>query len=225
MLIIDDIIGVGLEPVNQIMLGTWVFLPLLLVWLLSLRRPFYADRYLSFVIPGLMLLLAFGASRVRRAVWRNLIIAGLIVGSGYGLVLTRLDPAFHKDNWRGTVAYISGNEESDDVILLYTAHIKFPFDYYYLGDIPTKPLSLNQELYPIEPLTDGHRRVWIVYPYTRRPTHYPMQPLLPDGFWHDDPDRNPYLVNWLESHTDDIIDYQHFRGVELWLVDQGEAEE
>jgi hypothetical protein len=33
------------------------------------------------------------------------------------------------------------------------------------------------------------------------------------------------LVDWLETHTDDIIDYEHFRGIELWLVDQGEKEE
>jgi hypothetical protein len=46
-----------------------------------------------------------------------------------------------------------------------------------------------------------------------------MQPPLPEGFWHEDPDRNPYLVEWFEARADQIIDYQHFPGIEMWLVD------
>ena len=75
-----------------------------------------------------MLLLAFGVIRIGRSGWRILIIAALIVSSGYDLVLTRLYPAFYKDDWRGAVTYISGNKQSDDVISLYSAHIKFLFD-------------------------------------------------------------------------------------------------
>jgi hypothetical protein len=46
-----------------------------------------------------------------------------------------------------------------------------------------------------------------------------MQPLMPDGFWADDPARNPYLVEWLETKTNHIIDYQHWPGIEMWLID------
>jgi uncharacterized membrane protein len=209
----------------RLLVALWGFLPLLITWLVSQRRSFYADRYLSLAIPGLLLLLAFSALRLHQRPWRQLLVAGLIVASGYGLLITRIDPAFQKDDWRAVAAYIDHHQQADEVILLYTTHIKYVFDYYYRGGTSTTPISLNLDNFPLEPLTDGHRRVWIVYPYTRRPTHYPMQPLMPDGFWHNDPERNPYLVDWLETHTDDIIDYEHFRGIELWLVDQGEKEE
>ncbi len=201
------------------LLALWFILPPLVTWLVSQRRSFYADRYLSFAIPGLLLLLAFGATRLTAARWRLLLSGGLVLASGYGLLTTRLDPAFWKDDWRGTAAYIAQHEQPDDVVLLYTTHIKFVFDYYYQGTAAQEPLSLNLEQYPIQPLTAGHERAWVVYPYTRRPTHYPMQPLQPAGYWSTDPKRNPRLVRWFETHADNIVDYQHFRGIELWLVD------
>jgi len=202
----------------QIMLIWWLFLPVGVIWLVSQRRSFYADKYFSLVIPGLLLLLAFGAVRIRRSLWRGLMVAGLILVTGYGLVNTSYDPAFYRDNWRELVAYVTRHEQPGDVVLLYTPHIKLPFDYYYRGDIPRQPISQVLEYLPLEPLTAGHQRAWVVYPYSRHPNHDPKRPLRPDGGWHEDADRNPRLVEWLDDHTDDIIDYHHFRGMELWLV-------
>jgi dolichol-phosphate mannosyltransferase len=214
----------ALRPINphkeaQLLTGLWALLPPVITWLVSQRRSFYADRYLSFVIPGLILLFAFGATRVARSPWPVLLIGGLVAASGYGLLATHLDPAFKKDNWRGAASYIAQNERPGDVVLLYTTHIRLSFGYYYQGSAPQKPISLNLEQFPIEPLTEGHRRAWVVYPYTRRPTHYPMQPLMPDGYWDDDPARNPLLVEWLQARANNVLEYRHFRGIEIWLID------
>lgn len=203
----------------QIMLALWAFLPLIFVWIISQRHSFYADRYLSFVLPGFTLLLAFGTTRIAQSRRRGLLIAGLIVASGYGLVNTRCDPTFIRDDWRGAAAYVAQNEQPGDVVLLYTTHIRLSFGYYYQGSAPQKPISLNLEQFPIEPLTEGRHRAWVVYPYTRRPTHYPMQPLMPDGYWDDDPARNPLLVEWLQARANNVLDYRHFRGIEIWLID------
>lgn len=205
----------------QRLLAFWAFLPLSLVWIISQRRSFYADRYLSFLIPGFLLLLAFGATRIAQSRWRLLLIGSLIAASGCGLVAIHLDPAFEKDNWRDAASYIARNERPEDVILLYTTHIKFPFSYYYRGDAPQKPISLNLNDFPIEPLTAGYHRAWVVYPYTRRPTHYPMQPLMPEGYWGDDPNRNPLLVKWLDTRASKVLEYRHFRGIQIWLVNLG----
>jgi uncharacterized membrane protein len=203
----------------QRLTGLWVLLPLIIIWLASQRRSFYADRYLTFAIPGLMLLLAYGAARLKRTQVGILLSIGLVLVSGYSLRVIHLDPAFSKDNWRGAASYVSQNELPADVVLLYTAHSKLPFDYYYRGLAPQKPISYNQDRFPIDSLTAGYQRAWVVYPYTRRPTHYPMQPLITAGYWADDPTRDPYLVDWLAAHTPNVVDYRHFRGVELWLVD------
>lgn len=204
---------------SQLLLIFWVFLPLILVWIISQRRAFYADRYLSFIIPGLMLLVAFGAVRIRSKPWRNLLIAGLIIASGYGLLNTRFDPTFYKDNWRDTVTYLEQHSRPGDIILIYNSHLQIPFTYHYQGDLPYQPITRLQDNQPIEPLTAGHRRAWVLYHYGRRPTHYPMQPLKPNGYWAEDPERNPLLADWLEARAGDVADYRHFRGLELWLIE------
>jgi hypothetical protein len=196
----------------------WAILPPVIVWLVSQRRPFYADRYFLFVVSGLLLLMAYGVSRVASRQWRFTVIGALIVANSVGLVVTHLDDAFAKDDWRGLAAYISEHSTPDDVVLLYSTHIKLAIDFYLQEDIPTVPISLNLQQFPIEPLVNRHQRVWVVYPYARRPTHYPSQPLLPQGYWADDPNRNPFLVAWLQQHQNRITDYQHFRGIELWLI-------
>jgi len=170
-----------------------------------------------------ILLISLGLTRLQKRGWRWLLIGAVLAANGYGLFLTARDPAFLKDDWRGAVAYLTAQEQPEDVILLYSTHIQFPFGYYYAGQLPQKPISLNLENYPLAPLVAGHGRAWLLYPYTRRPTHYPMQPLRPQGYWADDPERNPLLVTWLAAQADNIIDYQHFRGIELWLVDLSAA--
>lgn len=202
----------------QIMLIWWLFLPVGVVWLVSQRRSFYADKYFSLVIPGLLLLLAFGAVRIKRSAWRRLMAAGLILATGYGVINTGYDPAFYRDNWRDLVAYVARQELPGDVILLYTPHINLPFDYYYRGDAPRRPISQVLEYLPLEPLTAGHQRAWVIYPYSRHPNHDPRRPLRPNGGWRQDADRNPLLVAWLDAHHDALLDYRHFRGMELWLV-------
>jgi 4-amino-4-deoxy-L-arabinose transferase-like glycosyltransferase len=207
----------------RLLVVLWFLSPPLITWLVSQRRSFYADRYLAFAIPGVLLLLAFGLTRITRPPVRNLLFLGLVLTTIYGLVATYTDPAYKKDDWRGAAGYVTQNQQTDDAILLYTTHIKFPFDYYYPGPVTPQPISLNQERYPIESLVGNHQRAWVVYPYSRRPTHHPLQPTQSDGFWTQDPDRNPHLVDWLNRYQDNVIDYQHFQGVELWLVDLTEG--
>ena len=202
----------------QLILIVWIFLPPILVWLMSQRRSFYSDRYLSFVIPALIMLVAFGVTRLNSPVWRGVLAAGLIIASSYGLLNSRSDPAFFKDDWRGAVAYLARHEQAGDVILLYNSHLDIPFGYYYQGYLPRQPVSRVLDRFAIEPLVAGYRRAWVVYHYGRPPTHYPRQPLRPNGYWAEDPDRNPLLADWLEAQANQVLDYQHFRGLELWLV-------
>ncbi len=196
----------------------WGVFPITITWIVSQRRAFYADRYLSFAIPAFLLLFGFALSRIKTPRWQWSVTIAFVLISGYGALTMRNDPAFWKDDWRQVAGYISQQQRAEDAVLLYSTHIKFVFDYYYEGTSTPTPISLNLQNFAIDPLVDGHQRAWLVYPYTRRPTHYPMQPLLPDGYWQDDPDRNPELVAWLEQHQANIVDYQHFRGVEVWLV-------
>ncbi|RME73912.1 MAG: phospholipid carrier-dependent glycosyltransferase [Chloroflexi bacterium] len=210
--------GTGRARRVWLLLTLWAAAPPVITWLVSQRRSFYADRYLSFTIPALVLLLAGAWLRVDIR-WRKPVLVALTAATALGLVAVRLDPAFHKDDWRGAAACIDRQARRGDVILLYSTHIKLVFDYYHRGPVPVRPISLNLQQFEIDPLTADAVRAWVVYPYTRRPTHYPLQPLMPNGYWHTDPQRNPLLVDWFDRHRQGVVDYRHFRGVEVWLVE------
>jgi 4-amino-4-deoxy-L-arabinose transferase-like glycosyltransferase len=202
-----------------LLLLLWAMLPLLLVWLMSQRRSFYADRYFSFCIPALLLLAAYGAMRPSRPPWRAVIAGGLILATGLGLLVMAQSPAYQKDDWRGAAAYVSAHLQPDDAVLLRSLHIKFAFDYYYTGLSELLPVTVNLEEYEIDPLVAGAKRAWLVFPYTRRPTHYPMQPPTAASVWNLDTAKLPLLRRWFAAHKSAIIDNQRFLGVQIWLID------
>ena len=202
-----------------LLLALWGLVPILLVWAMSQQRSFYADRYLSFTIPAFLLLIVYGLNQLRPPVSTALI--GLLWLLTLGNHLLSLGhPAFHKDNWRAVAQYIAAYERPDDIILLRSPHIQLPFSYYYRGLVTPKLTSFNAESYPIETLVEPNRRVWVVMPYTRRPTHYPMQPLTEASVWQLDPDaRN--LQTYVEANQRRILETQRFLGVQIWLIGPG----
>ncbi len=202
----------------QLLLLCWAVLPPLLVWVMSQRRSFYADRYFSFCISALLLLAAYGAMRPTRPQWRAVVAGGLVLATTLGLVAMKQSPAYLKDDWRDAAAYITQHLQPDDAILLRSLHIKFAFDYYYDGPVDSTPVTVNLEEYPIEPLTAGAKRAWLVFPYTRRPTHYPMQPLTETSVWQLDTVPLPFLRAWFAAHELDIINTQRFLGIQIWLI-------
>jgi uncharacterized membrane protein len=204
-----------------LLLLSWGFIPPLLVWLMSQRRSFYADRYLSFCIPALVLLAAYGVSRLPTPLQRRALAAGLVVATMLGLMVMFQAAAYQKDNWRSAAAYVGQHEQPGDAILLRSLHIKFAFDYYYEGQADTLPVTMNIEEFEIDPLVVGKKRAWLIFPYTRRPTHYPMQPLTAEDVWNLETSELPFLRRWFFDHKANIIDSQRFLGVQVWLIDLG----
>lgn len=200
-----------------LLLSLWGFAPVVLVWAVSQQRSFYADRYLSFTIPALMLLIAAGLARVSRRAGVVIIFLGMITLANHALLLNA--PTFWKDNWRGAAKYIAAREQPGDVIVLRSPHIELPFDYYYRGESERRLATFNLEIYPVAETVGDARRVWVVIPYTRRPTHYPFQPLTNASVWMLDPDI-PEWQNFVESHP--TLDHRRFLGVEVWLVENSE---
>lgn len=201
-----------------LLLLSWSILPPLLIWLLSQKRPFYADRYLSFCIPALLLLVSVGVTQVPYRLIRNIGSVGLILVTLFGLVNVLQSMAYQKDNWRETAAYVTNHQQRGDIVLLRSLHIKFAFDYYYQGHAETVPVSVNLKEFDIDSLVDGASRVWLIFPYTRKPTHYPMQPLTDESVWDLELDQPILLKRWFIAHEANILDNQRFLGVQVWLI-------
>jgi len=199
-----------------LLLTLWGFAPVVLVWAVSQQRSFYADRYLSFTIPALMLLIAAGLARLPRRAGVVIIFLGMVLLANHVLLLNA--PTFWKDNWRGAAKYIAAHEQPGDVIVLRSPHIELPFDYYYRGQAERRLATFNLEIYPVAETVGDARRVWMVMPYTRRPTHYPYQPLTDASVWVLDDDV-PAWQYFVESHP--TLDHRRFLGVEAWRVETG----
>lgn len=196
-----------------LLLSLWGFAPVVLVWAVSQQRSFYADRYLSFTIPALMLLVAAGWAKV--SVGRKIIIPlmGIFLLANHWLLLS--SPLFWKDDWREAAKFIAANEQPGDVIVLRSPHIELPFDYYYHGQSERRLATFNLDVYPVAETIGDAPRVWMVMPYTRRPTHYPSQPLTDASVWVLDDDV-PEWQQFVESHP--ILIHRRFLGVEVWRV-------
>lgn len=140
-------------------------LPVLVFYPISYRAPVYSAKYLSAILPAVLILTAWGMERMAR-LWRPLgigaAILGLLMLNGVTRDLT--DPAFQRGDWRFIARYIDTHEGSNDVVVIsafYTAHA---FQRYYRGHATVLPFEAN----PYEPesiyqgLAEQYDRMWLI---------------------------------------------------------------
>jgi 4-amino-4-deoxy-L-arabinose transferase-like glycosyltransferase len=109
----------------------WLLVPVLGFFLITLVRPMYTARYLIFVLPAYLLLLAAGAV----AVWRHsrllasFWLVALLATTGRGLWAQASTQV--KADFRGTTQYVASQMAPDDLLLFQIPYGRHSFDYYY----------------------------------------------------------------------------------------------
>ena len=116
---------------NTLFALAWATLPVLIYYLVIRDRATFATRYISFALPGWLLLggLALrGWARVGR--WAGVLAAvALIVILAPGLRGDLFDPTFFREDTRGLVTWLKANTDpSRDLILV---DQRYPFGFYY----------------------------------------------------------------------------------------------
>lgn len=112
----------------------WLLIPVLGFFLLTLVRPMYTARYLIFVLPAYLLLLAAGLvaigrySRLIAMLW----LAVLVITSGWGTWLQIRTPL--KADFRNATSYVVSHMAPGDLILFQIPYGRHSFDYYYRLD-------------------------------------------------------------------------------------------
>lgn len=149
----------------------WLLLPTFLFYLITLLRPIYAARYLIFISPALLLLLAAGVAGVAR---RSRPLAGVLLG---GLLAVQLYGAWlqaHtllKTDFRAATGYVAQRLHAGDLLLFEIPHGRYSFEYYYSRQAPQPLAPAAAGPYQVFlPLVDGgigpYR--WAEGPYTNR---------------------------------------------------------
>jgi len=152
---------------------TWLLLPAAMIFLVSQRLWF--DRYMLFLAPYLLILLAAGIVRIwdyQRVVVIGLAVIYLVAVSG-GLV--RYYTVLDRQDWRGLAQAISINEQPGDAIILSggsaSPKMTTGLTYYYHGDAPiiveprlcsTRNLTASEVDLGIKSIPNSASRFWLV---------------------------------------------------------------
>lgn len=119
----------------------WLMVPVVGFFLVTLLRPMYTARYLIFVLPAYLLLLAVGLAAVARH--SRLLAAGLLVAllafNGWGLWLQARTPI--KADFRAATEYLSARLAPGDLILFQIPYGRHAFEYYLARQGPERKRS------------------------------------------------------------------------------------
>jgi uncharacterized membrane protein len=137
--------GLRLAPWRRCaLLVAWIVTPVLGIYALSLRQPIFTDRYVIWIAPALMLLLALGVVVVRRHGWvlGRLLAAALVVYVvGFWLYAGwQQKSATAKYDLRGGVGYIAARRAPDALLILQIPHMEYAYRY-YTGDFGARPFD------------------------------------------------------------------------------------
>ncbi len=176
-------------------------LPVLSVYLSSLRRPVFNERYLIAATPPYYTLLGVGLTELRqqaRGKWSWAFYGGLLLAllvTGHSLYNHYFVPAYSKTaGWRALAGYLDAAEEPGDIVVQ-----NYPdptLDYYYRAEAP---LLVLPKAFPVDEtataqalgeLTETHERIWFL-PY-------------PAPTW----DATGFVGNWLDRHCDKVQEQQ-----------------
>jgi hypothetical protein len=198
----------GKKHKSRIFFAAGILLPLLVVWVLSLYRPVYIDRYFILLLPFLLIGIAEGA----REAWRS--AAGIMskrLASGTLLLLLTFvgllnawevhsNPKYAREDWKGLSGFIIQSQAKEVPYWLSHPEMLVPFKYYFHED--------NQLLERETPPACTAPCWWVLrQPYT--PTHAFTQSISdPDRPWKPGLSPGCQILEQWDSDT----------GLSAWLV-------
>lgn len=189
------------------LLAAWLVLPVLVVYLVSLSRPVFTDRYLILILPAFVLLLAAGLAGLAQR-WPSLAtltLALVLLFSARGLWVQSQTPL--KADFRHASQAFAAQAQPDDLVLFIMPYAQRAFAYYYpqplqVGEAPYTNYGLSEaELdAAMRQLTQGSPRLWLL--------------LSEADFW----DARGLIPAWCEAYAR-RLSAQTFPYVELRLYD------
>ena len=119
---------------GYVLVATWLVLPLLGIYFLSFIQPVFAPRYLIWIAPAVMMVLALGVQLLRpdRSRGRRYLATLLVVFIvGHGLATGRAQgERVIKSDLRGAVSYLVEHREPEELLIFHIPHLEYAYRYY-----------------------------------------------------------------------------------------------
>ena len=149
-------------------LGLYLFVPVVCLFLVSLGMPIFTDRYLITVVPPFLLLLSCGVVAVRqRSPALAVVCLGLVLVSNLYVVALQGHTKI-KSDFRAAAEYVEDDGRGDLMVFLIPQG-RSVFDYYYddplvWADAPYTDGSMGapEVARAMEEATEGHQHVWLI---------------------------------------------------------------
>ncbi len=150
-------------------LAVWLALPVVGLWLISLRVPLFVERYLIWTAPAFLILMAKGLVAVRR---RSrpigaIVLAIVLLLNGQALWTQATTPI--KSDFRAAAAFVAAHRQPGDLIIFLIPYARFTFAHYYgdpapWGDAPftNDGVSAEETGARLARLTNGYAAAWLV---------------------------------------------------------------
>jgi mannosyltransferase len=197
------------NPKSKWIVTAWALGPMLIAFLLSLRRPVYMDRFLLGCLPGLILLVAIGWSGLKG---KLRVITGAMLAAALAVSLVELVflPGAQKEQWREAAEQLR-QARPGEAIVVRVLQIVVPLSYYYRGDLPLEALEVNRQVGSLEELAEGHSGVWLVYWNAAADAHRvdANPPFDPEA------EANPIAARWIAGQGPRMIERIDLTGVTL----------
>jgi 4-amino-4-deoxy-L-arabinose transferase-like glycosyltransferase len=118
----------------RLFLLIWLLLPILLVYLISLRAPVFEPRYLIFLTPAFYLLTGLGVVALSRLSWvaAGLVLAAVLTFSLLGVWTQATAPI--KSDFRAAADYVTTHRQTDAPVMFQMPYVRHTFDYYFDGE-------------------------------------------------------------------------------------------
>jgi hypothetical protein len=164
----------------------WLFAPVLMLAAGSIVKPLFVIRYLSPCLPALILIVAVGITRLRRAVPAWTLCAAISAGSILGTAsYYRHDFDLERGDWRAATTFVLDHAQPGDSAVFYISAGRMPFEFYRSERHPTpvwpevgqsvNGFTLNfpgTELRPTDS-SPTQQRIWLVLEYATDPEIQP----------------------------------------------------
>ncbi len=191
----------------RLFLLAWLFLPIGVVYLVSLRAPVFEPRYMIFVAPAFYLLAGLGLMVMSRS-WRpaaGLSLAVILSFSLLGIWTQATVPL--KSDFRAAAAYVAAHRQDGAPIMFHMPYVRYTFDYYFHshyvaleGPWTNDGQTEAQVGAAMTRLLAGQRDTWVVFSES--------------WLW----DSRGLVRGWLDRHAR-LIEAAHFALVDVYHYD------